>query len=116
MKSSVGLTRRTFFDRATAIIGGLLAYAVVGPAPPAIAASPCRTVPGEIQKSTTCRVQFGPPSCTESRVTVYSPNNRYELFCVASCRAGCGRCYPTYAQARGAVCNDGRCTCTARYF
>jgi hypothetical protein len=110
----MALTRRSFIARATACVGGAVAFAALPPTA-AEAAAGCRKIsyspPGICLNGTTnnCRVRFGPPSCTSSEVTVYSPNNAYELGCTCNC--GCN-CSPKYFQARGAANNQGSCSCT----
>ncbi len=112
----VNITRSGFLKRASAVAGAIAAYAALGPRPSALAASECNPVQYEIQKSTTCRVQYSAPSCSGTQpLTVYSPNDRYVL---TSCGFGCDNpchCNPTYVQARGACCNDGRCSCSPRF-
>jgi hypothetical protein len=113
----VNLTRRRFVNRTLAAVGGTFAYAALPPEP-ALASAYCRSVdyapPGICLSGTTstCRVQYGPPSCTSSSVTVYSPNNRFEQECTAYCPGGKCSCEPLYFQARAATANSGACSCT----
>lgn len=109
----MALTRRSFIKRATACVGGAVAFAAL---PPAIAdaSSFCKSITYKYRICTsgttsTCRVQYGPPSCTRSEVTVYSPNNAYEQSCACDCNCDC---LPKYFQARGATTNAGSCSCT----
>lgn len=116
------VTRKGFLKRGAAAISGLLAS---------------RLIPGSLETAygqagagynnclyvryyticttgttSTCTVGYGFPSCTDSHVTRYSPNQKYELTCHCYCPAGTCRCTPTYFQARVAVKNGGTCGCT----
>lgn len=110
----MAITRRSFVKRATTCVGGAVAFAALPPGA-AIASSFCKSVtykpPGICTTGTTktCRVQYGPPSCTRSEVTVYSPNNAYYQSCACDCDCDC---LPEYFQARGATSNSGSCSCT----
>jgi hypothetical protein len=59
-----------------------------------------------------CRVQYGPPDCSHSSVTVYSPSSAYHQTCHVTCNDGCLGCEPIFNQARGATGNGGSCSCT----
>lgn len=113
----MNLTRRTMF-RAGGVVGGAASFLALGPKPPASASAYC-TTPWNVSDpiclngtTTLCRVRYGPPSCTQSRVVVHSPNDAYYVDCKVTCQQGCG-CEPLYLQARGAVRNGGKCSCTA---
>lgn len=106
-------TRRSAIRRAAGTAVGLMTFAALEP-PVADAASYCAHLyPYVICASgttSTCRVQYGPPSCTYSEVTVYSPNDRYYQRCYVTCPQ-CN-CTPAFWQARGATQNSGGCSCT----
>lgn len=111
-----GVNRRGFLRGAMAACGAAFAWTAFGPTAPAQAANPCILYPPprEIKKGSTCRVRFGEPDANRSCIDVYSPNYAYVLDdCCVTCLSGCGT---TYAQARGACCNGGACSCTGRYF
>lgn len=115
--SFASMGRRRFLSGAIAACGAAAAWTALGPVRPALASNPCILYPpgsDELESSEDCRVRFGPPSDSTSCVTVFSPEGTYFLAdCCATCLAGCGF---TGAQARGAVCDAGACTCTARYY
>ena len=109
------ITRKRFVASAAAGAGGLFAYVAGLATPQAMAAKFCtRESPFAICLTGTtsgCRVQYGPPSCSQSRVVVYSPSEAFYIDCWATCPGGCG-CTPYYFQARGACGNGGSCSCT----
>ena len=105
--------RRSFIRRTSTMIGCIITFAILGPKAVVLAASACSLVSYEMQKSSTCRVQFGPPACDESVVTVYSPNNAYVLDCRAECSVVC-ECNPGFVQAHGVCCNNGKCSYARR--
>lgn len=110
------ITRRRFFASAAAGAGGIFAY-VAGVNPPdALAARYCprQDIFAICLGGTTsgCRVQYGPPNCTQSRVVVYSPSEAFYIDCVVYCPSGTCQCAPQYFQARGACGNGGSCSCT----
>lgn len=57
--------------------------------------------------TSTCRVQYGPPSTCQSTVSVYSPSSWYVNTTACKC-SGCGKC--GWFQIRGAVTNAGTCS------
>ena len=111
------ITRRNLLKASTALVGSIIAYAVFGSEPVPLASQLCTktSFTNEIPRSAKCRVQFGPPSCAESCITVYSPNDYIELYnCCWECSTMDCNCAPKYIQARGAACNSGKCSCTRR--
>lgn len=66
--------------------------------------------------TSSCRVLYGPPSCTASYVGIHSPNDLYYNRCHVTCDTGCLTCDPAFAQARAAASNGGYCSCTAVEF
>jgi hypothetical protein len=111
----MAVTRRSFAKRASLCVAGAFAYVAL-PAEAAYASSGCKkkysTPICTTGTTKTCRVQYGPPSCEDSEVTVYSPNLAYEQSCTVVCPYPCN-CEPEYVQARGATNNSGSCSCTA---
>jgi hypothetical protein len=117
------VTRKSFLERAGAGLVGLAAFGELS-VPRAAAQGPClnngynncKTVHHSVicasGTTSSCRVGYGFPSNVRSVVTRYSPNESYELTCVACCAAGAGRCQPEFFQARVAVRNGGSCGCT----
>ena len=118
-----GVTRKSLLERAGASLIGLAAFERLS-VTISSAAGPClnfgynncvtnhKTVICPSGTTAGCRVGYGFPSNIRSYVTRYSPNEQYELTCVACCTAGVGRCTPTWFQARVAVRNSGSCGCT----
>jgi hypothetical protein len=118
-----GITRKGVFRRAGAAVGGLLASRLLpgslGTATsaeyPTSGFNTCDAVRYYTICTTgatsTCSVGYGFPSCSDSYVTRYSPNQRYELTCHCICPEDC-RCEPVTFSARVAVKNDGTCGCT----
>jgi hypothetical protein len=106
---SVSLTRRSFIRRATGAAGGVAAFATLGRLPNAAAASQTGGNCSVFGTLLICRTGWGPPSCTQSCKTVYSPNDRYwGAFC-CTCTGFCD-CQPQYVQVKVTVCNEGGCS------
>lgn len=107
------LTRRSLVQRAVGAAGGATAFIVLGHLPRAKAATKTGgncSVFG-IMGPQPGRTQWGPPSCVESCVTVYSPNNAYWGSFCCICGGFCD-CAPQYVQVRVTVYNLGGCTAT----
>lgn len=108
-------TRKRFLASTAAAVGGVFAYAAGLPIRDAAAGilPNCLVQINPIclrGTTKTCRVRFGPPSCSRSRILVYSPNERHDIDCIVTCPGGCG-CEPYVFQARAAVTNGGKCSC-----
>lgn len=112
---SARASRRSFLQRSVGAVAALIACAAYQPRE-ALASEYCikwRDYPACPEGTTDlCRVQYGPPSCTVSEVTVVSPNGKWYQSCKCYCPAPCGGCDPVYYQARGATRNSGICSCT----
>lgn len=102
-------TRRRFVRRATAAAGAAFSYIAVGP-PKTYASEHCSTQVGTmIYANSTCRVAWGPPSCSRSCATAYSPNYAYYFYFCCVCSNPCA-CNPYYRQARVGQCNNDICS------
>jgi hypothetical protein len=108
-------SRRSFLSRMSRALGGALTVAIFGEQKAFGLSQSCSGAPGQnIQISSTCRVQYGPPGEFGSSVTVYSPNEfqlnvtTYYVVCVVACL-----CIGAVVTARGAACNSGKCGCDA---
>lgn len=117
----IAITRGSLLRRAAGMAGGLFATAFVATESASAnryaTFSNCRTnsfyVPICLGGTTSgCRVQYGPPDCSHSSVTVYSPSYAYHQTCHVTCNDGCLGCEPIFNQARAAVGNGGSCSCT----
>jgi hypothetical protein len=106
------VTRRGFAAKVMTAVAAVSGYAFVGKSGDALATQP-PTGPMQccygVATGTTCRTQYGPPSCESSSVTVYSPNLKWYGSWTCDCTGACGNCTPPYVQAKLKVCNN--CTC-----
>lgn len=106
----MSLTRRSLLTRGSAAVGGLVAYAALGPLPIAFADREC-TYGRKIGNKRGCNRGYGNISCNYSHVCRSSPNDDWYGCCTARCPSYCGNCIPQYFQVRVTVCNWGRCSC-----
>lgn len=113
----LSITRRSFFRQASAAIGGVVAFAVLGKEPAVLANASwtgnCQLVSYEISSGTSgCAIQWGPPDSYHSFIYASSPDYVYSQRCDqywSSCPKN-----TTVVQARAATCNSGICSCTKR--
>jgi hypothetical protein len=116
-QSKGSISRRGFLARTGAVVGGVISWATMGAfRKPAFAMIyHCCYEQTEVPPGPGCTVRYGNPSSTRSYISVTSYNGLYYIAdCEVHCVSGCGKA--NFCQARGAVCDDCRCSCTARCF
>jgi hypothetical protein len=104
-------SRNQFLRRSVGAIGGTAALIALGTKTPVSNASTPNGIGGTCSVFGTfynCRTGYGPPSCTKSEVTVYSPNDAYWGKWDCTCPGFCD-CSPQYFQIQLTVCNSGGC-------